>query len=392
MLMIFVKSHPSLSDALTPAAHAVAFAQGVQAMRRTLATTPTGWVFVAWICWERLPHSALLNWLMLFLASWTLGLAVLSRVAREGSDPGRHAMRVLCVAAFDGAAWGFMFVCLTGHDPLLDAWLCGVMTGVAAINAPVYITLPRMFRAQIGCMWLVAILGWTLGAHQRSAVQTVIGLTLFMALLVYYMTGISKRVLEGIQFQLQNTALAEQLSNALALVQQDAATDPLTGVPNRRALDQVMQLQEAMARREGRPFSVLLLDVDHFKSINDTHGHAVGDAALKAFSARVRGLLREGDVCARYGGEEFVVVLPNATLQAARKTAERLRHGVAEQVLVLEPRVAATVSIGVAQFQPGLSVHELLAMADAAVYEAKRTGRNRVSCSPTTQSDTAAVT
>ena len=123
---------------------------------------------------------------------------------------------------------------------------------------------------------------------------------------------------------------------------------------------------------------MLLLDIDHFKLVNDTHGHGAGDDTLRAFAQRVREHLRQGDTCARYGGEEFVVVLPGTTLVAALEVAERLRQGVADASLISVPLVRATVSIGAAQHLAGETVEQLLGRADAAVYAAKRGGRNQV--------------
>src|SRR5262249_42188409 len=151
------------------------------------------------------------------------------------------------------------------------------------------------------------------------------------------------------RLQLTNASLAEQLRGALQLREHEAQTDALTGQPNRRALETVLRQQVAFTRFPGRPFSVLMLDIDHFKQINDSHGHGTGDATLRAFARRVTMHLRDGDVCARYGGEEFLVVLPGTALPAALEVAERLREGVAEQPLLDAPHIAATVSIGVAQ-------------------------------------------
>jgi diguanylate cyclase (GGDEF)-like protein len=175
-----------------------------------------------------------------------------------------------------------------------------------------------------------------------------------------------------------NTSLAEQLRIALQLVEVDAATDPLTGQVNRRGLDVFLKQQFEMAKNEARPFAVLMLDIDHFKQVNDTYGHVVGDDTLRAFAFRVRNYLRQCDICARYGGEEFVVVLADTSLERAIEVAERVRQGIADSDLLVVPPLKATVSIGVAAYVAGQTTEELLSAADAAVYSAKRGGRNQV--------------
>jgi diguanylate cyclase (GGDEF)-like protein len=208
--------------------------------------------------------------------------------------------------------------------------------------------------------------------------ELVLGLTIFCGVVGYHMRSIARRVLDGIGLQLRNESLARQLSSALQLVQHEADTDVLTGQPNRRAHDELLRQQVRVACMTGRAFSVLLLDIDHFKAVNDTHGHGAGDDTLRAFAQRVREHLRQGDTCARYGGEEFVVVLPGTTLPAALEVAERLRQGVADASLISVPLVRATVSIGAAQYLAGETPEQLLARADTGVYAAKRSGRNQV--------------
>jgi diguanylate cyclase (GGDEF)-like protein len=375
---IVVNSETTVTVDLVRAAQETGFKQGVQAMRRTLSTTPIGWILVAWICWGRVPHGLLLGWLGLFLTNWTLAQILLRWIIRSGSNTARHSSWAMGAAVLDGAAWGLMFSMLTGHDPMLDAWLGAVLAGVAAVNAPIYITIPRCFRVLLGAMWLGAVPALMRDPGRLSVVQTFVGLSVFMTLLSFYMKSIAQRVLEGIRLQLANQALTEQLRHALQLVEQDAVTDALTGQPNRRALDLLLEQQVALAERSTQPFSLLMLDIDHFKPINDRHGHGVGDAALKAFALRVRELLRAGDVCARFGGEEFVVVLPATALLAAIDIAERLRQAVADTALLVEPPLTVTVSIGAAEFSKGLTPQQLLNMADEAVYAAKKNGRNQV--------------
>ncbi|WP_051341351.1 GGDEF domain-containing protein [Azospirillum halopraeferens] len=157
-------------------------------------------------------------------------------------------------------------------------------------------------------------------------------------------------------------------------------TDPLTGAHNRRYFIDAAEQEIARARRAGRPVALLALDIDHFKRINDTHGHAVGDDALRAFTATCRTGLRAGDVFGRLGGEEFAVFLPDTDAAAACAVAERLRAGTAATVV---PAGAAelrfTVSIGVAACAHAEgTVDTLLSRADRALYGAKAAGRNRV--------------
>jgi diguanylate cyclase (GGDEF)-like protein len=170
-------------------------------------------------------------------------------------------------------------------------------------------------------------------------------------------------------------AAALRSSRLLAELERRAARDPLTGLANRRALDDSLDRELSRARREGASLSLVLLDVDHFKAVNDEHGHQVGDQVLSIVARTLAETVRDMDLVARYGGEEFVVLLPGTALADAVGTAERLRAAVAGQ-----PAPApVTVSAGVATFpDQAPSGAELLVLADCALYEAKRAGRDRV--------------
>lgn len=163
----------------------------------------------------------------------------------------------------------------------------------------------------------------------------------------------------------------------------DAAdTDPLTGALNRRGFE-AMAMRRIETANDARSLHLLALDIDHFKAVNDTYGHAAGDAALKAVATQVGDHLRDEDVLARIGGEEFAVLL-HGDARAARTVAERIRASI-EAVPVNTPDTAGppgglklTVSLGVATFIPGENLTAALKRADAALYAAKRSGRNRV--------------
>lgn len=164
-----------------------------------------------------------------------------------------------------------------------------------------------------------------------------------------------------------------------AQLREEAIRDPLTGLFNRRYLDETLPRELARAQRDGTPLSLVMLDLDHFKVINDTHGHPVGDAALAALGRLLEQRSRASDVACRYGGEEFVLVLPGATLEQAVRCAEAWRR---EAALLSVPAVDApvrfTFSAGVAQAALGEAAAELIARADQALYTAKHAGRNRV--------------
>lgn len=165
-------------------------------------------------------------------------------------------------------------------------------------------------------------------------------------------------------------------------------TDALTGLSNRRELERRMDIEVSRILRESKPLSCLYLDVDHFKQVNDRHGHDVGDQVLQAVSEVMMRVVRLGDVVARYGGEEFVIMLPGAALAQAQETAERIRIAVEQTTTVLSEKssVQVTVSIGLACFTPEKETigdaaeisEQVLNRADQALLSAKSAGRNRV--------------
>jgi len=168
---------------------------------------------------------------------------------------------------------------------------------------------------------------------------------------------------------------ASQVERAIG----DAYTDPLTGLYNRRYLDADLERRVGAAGVSGEGFAIALLDVDHFKRINDTWGHAAGDAVLRTVAQQIRAFLRTGDLECRYGGEEFVIVLPETTMEGATSLAETLREKVAAHSFVFQGEsIPVTISVGCALVQPNDAATELIQRADEKLYEAKRSGRNRV--------------
>ena len=164
-------------------------------------------------------------------------------------------------------------------------------------------------------------------------------------------------------------------------LEQDASTDPLTGLANRRQLDEFLSEELARARRDETPLSLLLLDLDHFKAINDTHGQAAGDALLTQVAASLLEASRDADLVARCGGEEFAVVLPRTAAEGALQAAERCRARIKNTRVLWEGRILQVrVSVGVATLASAshLGAAELLAEADRGLYDAKRSRRDTI--------------
>jgi diguanylate cyclase (GGDEF)-like protein len=170
------------------------------------------------------------------------------------------------------------------------------------------------------------------------------------------------------------------LKKAQAELQEQAIRDPLTGLYNRRYLHERLEHEFARARRENRSISFVMIDIDHFKNVNDIFGHNAGDIVLQKLATQLLSRIRIGDIACRYGGEEFLVVLPNTTVEKAHQIAERWRKLFLGSTMPLEyTDLKVTVSCGISEFPAhGSTSEELISTADKALYYAKQTGRNRV--------------
>lgn len=163
------------------------------------------------------------------------------------------------------------------------------------------------------------------------------------------------------------------------LLEKWATTDPLTGLMNRRHFFELADRELEQTRRSSRPLSFIMLDIDHFKQVNDNYGHLVGDAALIQLAELLKNQLRKVDFCGRYGGEEFVLCLPDTHTQGALEVAERIR----KDVLTLEidslqnKTISMSISLGIAENKQDKGVEDILKRADKALYEAKDAGRNQ---------------
>ena len=198
------------------------------------------------------------------------------------------------------------------------------------------------------------------------------------------------------KLSLQEISYLEELSNQSATtinranvyaeILKHATLDALTGFYNRRQLEERIKQEISSSKRQKTPLCAIMTDIDFFKRVNDTYGHAVGDLVLKTVSKVMRSQLREYDIAGRYGGEEFAVLLPFTKIEEARMVAERLRKSIEDKVIDIskinpeanEKEIRVTISLGVYEFKPEDKEEDLLKNADRALYKAKESGRNRV--------------
>ncbi len=186
---------------------------------------------------------------------------------------------------------------------------------------------------------------------------------------------IERRMIAMLERFTSHASLALENAGLLAEVRALAITDPLTGLANRRHLDNVLERSTAQVRRGNGTLALMMIDIDHFKALNDTHGHQMGDEMLRRVARALEVEMRAGDLAARYGGEEFSIVMPGSRPDEVQQAAERLRRSIAQ----MDGPVPVTVSIGVSWApEHGLTRDALVKVADDALYRAKEGGRNRV--------------
>lgn len=201
---------------------------------------------------------------------------------------------------------------------------------------------------------------------------------------------LSEKEIEYLDQLSKQSSVTIQRANAYAEVLQHATLDALTGLNNRRQFEVRLKQEVSTAKRQEKPLCAMMLDIDFFKSVNDTHGHVVGDAVLKNVASVIKSELREYDIPSRYGGEEFAILLPFTKIEEAYSVADRLRHAVEVSSVNIPPgdkgepalTVKVTVSIGVYQYAEGDSAQALYQNADKGLYQAKTHGRNKVVIEP----------
>lgn len=250
----------------------------------------------------------------------------------------------------------------------------GVLLGLAGILI-VFLTAKRLGRPLTTLTEVARGIGQDTPhtLPRLSGSREVVSLSLALRALLHRIGAVT----EHLQDTRERAAALESENREL---EQLASLDPLTGLRNRRSFLELAEHEIARARRDASILSVLMIDIDHFKQVNDTYGHPAGDKVIRAIANLIRSLSREADIAARFGGEEFVILLPNCGFEDVRQFGERLRLRISEHLLEHDGRaIRVTVSVGCAHFTPQTTgLDEAIDSADHALYLAKRLGRNRV--------------
>jgi diguanylate cyclase len=344
-----------------------------------------------------------LLWSRFIAASYATDLFFLALFAVAGTVPALVSIvygssaAVICAAQYAAYASGWN---LRFRDPNLTGSLVafgvamqlGVVAMAPQIAFPYLANLFTVFA--FGMIWLSlreSVAVWSVGVAAMAGLAYAVGermavpaATPFEIVLVwlYFSVILGRCLILSVQANDLRARLADsrrRLAATLEQVRELAERDELTGARNRRSIMERLEQEIGRSRRTGASFSVTLIDLDHFKRINDAHGHGGGDAVLKAFVATVHATMRGTDAFGRYGGEEFLLAMPGSSPAVARTGLERIRDALrARDWSAIAAGLVLTVSAGVAGFRQNESAVQLINRADGALYEAKRSGRDRV--------------
>lgn len=358
-----------------------------------------GALVVVLVLWGNTPA-----WLLALFAVIRLGglvhnhrLASRLLAVQRPEDLGTLPRQMLLGLALGGAGWGAIYWLVPGRPSGDEGEFIALALPLFA--TPLMLITAAHWRAGmwvfIGSMWLVAGARLVLDAEWRNA-PLFSGLMVMLVVTALFGRQLLKQTRDGVVAELLNCQLARELSAAnarlslvLAQTTELATRDPLTGLMNRRAMLERLDLESERLRRGAAPATILLVDLDHFKRINDQHGHGVGDQILVASAHGLASRLRKVDLLARWGGEEFLVVLPETDAASGRAVGEQLCAAVAALASPeWPPGLRVTASMGLARWSAPEPLQEAIHRADLALYSAKGQGRNRVVLSGEAATDT----
>ncbi|AKA80640.1 MULTISPECIES: GGDEF domain-containing protein [Pseudomonas] len=332
-----------------------------------------GAAMLCWLCWDRFEHRVMLVWLVLLAGASLLRLKMFMGwfgCPDSERTPARWERRYWVTLMLSAGIWGGGALAVMPNDDRVSQVLVMLFTvgmsvsAVSCYSAYRYMTLGAMALVLLPCtLWLL---------FQPSSMQ--VGVAIAVLVFSTFVVSATRKLSDALEKAFRLTRQMEQAHN---ISTHAAQTDELTGLKNRRAFFEHAQLLYTQCQQNLQPLCALMLDMDHFKYINDTYGHQAGDQVLRQVGGVISASFRQADVSGRLGGEEFAVLLPNTSLETARTIGEQLIEAIAG--LSAEPVQGLTASLGVASTEG--NEHDLPGLmndADQALYRAKSLGRNQV--------------
>lgn len=380
---------PSPSEALLREIRVSQAVARVRQLPTVFVVNPLLGAFVAVVYWEHVFHTLLVLFVAAQFVLWTPAIISWRRL-RHKARPARVSVgnetRATLFSAAAGLLWAFAAFALYpagGYEE--RATLVMLMAGLCAGTVSFFSSSPYASMA----FWLpfmLTLLGQALTFMDGSGVLPA-AIAVFTVCAFWFTRTSWNQFVENVRVLVERDRLLQeakasglQLELMLSRMSDLAMVDELTGLKNRRSFFDDIDPVIAGSRRRGKPVAVALLDLDHFKVVNDTHGHAIGDDVLRTVARRIEETLRQEQIVGRIGGEEFVVLLPDTTPQQALVAVERVRKAVGESAIPVsgDGEVWITVSGGIAPLPEGTTVATAMQHADKAMYRAKALGRNRV--------------
>nr|WP_315182777.1 GGDEF domain-containing protein [uncultured Albidiferax sp.] len=362
--------------------------QLVARSRMSASTSCLGYGLQAIVLHGHVADAVLWGWLLLLMACETANGMSAAQLGRDTGDPvqrWRSERRLALTLFCSGSSWGLVCLMPGLHDQIplfMFNVLFLVVVGVISVHN-LCLSWPTMLAFNVGLMWPPL---WAAAIYEMVLPLALVA-SVFGELTMVQVYGRTSRHLSllGMRARMAAESMAaelrqknDDLTHALSVIAEMADLDPLTQCMNRRAL--MRHLQEPVRhQRFGACFGIVLLDIDHFKQINDSLGHGVGDQVLVAVADCLRTHLRAQDCLARWGGEEFICLLADVDGATVQAMAERLRWALAGTAILPPPaELRVTASFGLALCRPGYPLDAVIDQADQAMYRAKHGGRNRV--------------
>lgn len=359
--------------------------------RKGAMLAPLAMLFIGWMEKDVVSTPILVAWMIVNAIAGLFNFLLTSHLLKHPPPDERMAywhQWEFVIRLSQGVIWGSAAILFHVESPNSLGNDLSVLVVLVSVSAVTLVNIASSTRILAGFCVGILLIPAAYYFWIGGTTHTMFGFGLILLLLVELETGREayRQFAGGVRWGVLNKETSMQLeirNRELDELNQQLSTiaihDKLTGLYNRHFIVEQLAMQHDLFLRYGTACSLVLLDLDHFKQVNDMHGHAAGDSTLVAFSRCVEKELRHGDIFARYGGEEFLLVLPSIDLDAALQLANRIRVKIASAPLVEQPMLlTVTASFGVAQLRIDESVEQWLNRADKALYRAKGSGRNCV--------------